>query len=130
MKFILALLLTSTSIFSADIERLDVDPVLQGIWIASHISEDEGKTVTNINEVLARMNAVSVRMPDGNVYNVQRVLISTTDDGKTCNKIYFSNTTTAMAVSETNMPGAYLLQMFDGRNGYKELLRYLITVRQ
>jgi len=128
-----ALLITVSSLADAKpkkpkaVERLDIDPVLQGVWYVHMTSTDGGKKTKAVNppEPLCKVGASKVTMRGGDTYRVTKVLITETKKGEAANIIFFNNTA-VWAV--TKVPGEpyYLAQAFVKE---KEVMRFLVSVR-
>lgn len=107
-------------------ERLDVDPILRGIWKVHATSEDRGKTITKQNGwVLARVYATKVKLANGTVIGVDKILITLDSDGDPANGMRLSNGTIWM-VTKKKGNAFFLIQVLQSDG--TETMRFLITV--
>ena len=108
-------------------ERLDIDPVLQGVWMVHATSEDRGAHIKRVDpaEALCRVSASKVRFATGEEMRVRKVLVVKDDGGYPANAIGFED---GVLWIVTKRPGqAYVLvQVF--QDGEAETFRALITV--
>jgi hypothetical protein len=119
----------SASARNKSAERIDIDPVLRGVWMIHATSNDRGTTIAEVSppEALCRVTAASVRYGDGRVLRVEKVLIIEDDNGNPANTIGFDN---GVIWIVSKQPGQrfVLVQVF--ADGKKESLRVLVTVEQ
>jgi hypothetical protein len=129
MKCILAFLLTAACLFS--VERLDIDPAIQGVWTAHLSSTDGGDTMTPYEGgPFARASAASILLDSGKTIQVERIIVTKTQAGKASNMMSFKESSLIFAVSNTDEPGMYLLQVFDKNKKFAEAARYIITIEK
>ena len=118
-----------TSSKKTSVERLDIDPVLQGIWYMHIVSKDGCKTQKKIEPPLAfcRVRALSVTLggDEPKTIKVQKVVISRDEDGDTLNAILFN--TGAVWIATQVKPGIFLVRVYASTTA-KEFMRIMVTV--
>lgn len=126
--FIILCILSSLFAEEFPKERLDIDPSIQGVWMAQAVSDDKGTTIEQANPpfVLARATAGKLVLPD-ETWVVETVLV-TKIGGKIGNIIRFRGRVATLYVGDTHN-GMNLVQLFvpDG-DKLKETRRWVITV--
>jgi hypothetical protein len=110
-------------------ERLDIDPVVRGVWSVHAISKDKGETVERVEpaQMLCRVGATKVRMANGTEMNVEKVVIMEDQQGNPMNAVRFDS---GVVWGISKKPGQpyVLVQVFDGTD-FHETLRVLVTVQ-
>ncbi len=109
------------------VERLDIDPVLHGVWYLHMTSKDKGKTVKTIKPPWAfcKAGASKVKMEGGDILRVEKVLVLKGKKAKWANVIRFVNGT-IWIVSKIPDTSRFLVQ--SGKGG-KELIRFAVSVK-
>jgi hypothetical protein len=131
MKAILIVLFITASVYAGEFqERVDIDPVAQGVWHALAVSEDGGNVVTPCDYSVARATAGSVVLDGGKRLLVSSVKIAKDSGGRNGNIIFFSNDTVAYYIGDTATKGLFILQVFWSRDDgtLYEKIRYVIRV--
>jgi len=114
-------------------ERLDIDPVLHGVWYVYATSDDVGKTTKLVKPPgpLCRVGSLSVLMLNGTEMTVARVAMVTAKDGSPGNSIQFT-TGVIWNIVQVSKPGEPLMlagRVFPGP-GKAEVLRFVFMVRR
>ena len=107
---------------------IEINQALQGVWRMKRFSDDMGKTTKNGGNVaVARVSGSRVVLDGGKIYHVKQVTERLDANGKASTVIVFSDATIGYAVSDSDMTGVYLLQIFSTLH-WKETTRMLISV--
>ena len=115
--------------FTPSSERLDIDPALQGVWVAHVISMDRGKTLDYVGGItFARVTATKIKLVGKNDLVVDRVIMCDTDEGDPGNIIVLKEGQFICVSKERGQPFC-LVQVID-RQSFKELTRVVITVEK
>ena len=109
-------------------ERLDIDPVLQGVWKLHITSNDGGKTLENKGgSVIARVSATTVKLVGGGLLVAEKIVIFKDNAGNPGNMIMFRNGVVWVITKKPDQSYVLVQCMVDGK---KESLRLLVTVEQ
>lgn len=102
-------------------ERVQIDPAVQGLWYVAVSSEDGGKTVTDVDEIMCRVHGSRIVLANGEVMHVSTV-IAFTENGIVYNSVRFSGLDVLWVISKPNPP-SILVQIFGPDN--KEKMRFI-----
>jgi len=122
-------LLFSASVYGKPQERLDIDPVLHGVWYVHSIKGKKEKKFKRVKPpaALCKVSASKVTASGGSVMRVVKVLIIKDSKGNPGNAIKFNNGMTWAVFSSKKGGNLFLLQAFDP--SYKEVMRAIFEVK-
>ena len=127
MKYIILMLLCMSA-HSMEItgERIDVDPVLVGVWMSTMTSEDKGQTITEQRNLLCRVTAGSVIINANDPpIRVTKVIMFTATDGHNGNALKLDNGWMLIS-TDSDIKGQKFFQLFNEDNN--EVLRGFMTI--
>jgi hypothetical protein len=113
-------------------QRVDIDPVIQGVWRMHAMSKDGGVTKEAVNVegvVFCRARATAILLSDGTELKVDKVVIWNDRDGNPANAITFTNNSNVWAVSSTDNPRIFMLEVHSS-DLKTEHLRGAITIER